>query len=191
MRLGIVGLPNAGKSTLFNALTRAGAETGNYPFTTLDRNVGTVAVPDERLPALAACVGSARVTPAVLEFVDIAGLVRGASRGEGLGNRFLAHIREVDAIVHVVRCHETADVAHVEGSVDPERDLEIVEAELLLADLATVERRQAEAARRAKSGARRDLDEVAALAVLADALARGRLARGVDHDQVPLALRRE
>ena len=128
MKLGIVGLPNVGKSTLFNSLTKAGAESANYPFCTIDPNVGVVAVPDERLKLLGDMYHSKKVTPAVIEFVDIAGLVKGASKGEGLGNQFLANIREVDAIVHVVRCFEDPNVVHVDGSVDPARDIETVAA---------------------------------------------------------------
>lgn len=139
--MGIVGLPNVGKSTLFNALTKAGVPAANYPFTTIDSSVGVVPVPDPRLERLAALFGSARVTPATVTFVDIAGLVRGASRGEGLGNRFLGNIREVDAFCHVVRAFQAGDVAHVEEGVDPRRDIGIVETELALADLETLERR--------------------------------------------------
>lgn len=135
MKLGIVGLPNVGKSTLFNSLTKAGAESANYPFCTIDPNVGVVAVPDERLGLLADMYHSAKVTPAVIEFVDIAGLVKGASKGEGLGNQFLANIREVDAIVHVVRCFEDPNVIHVDGSIDPLRDIETINLELIFSDL--------------------------------------------------------
>ena len=141
MKLGIVGLPNVGKSTLFNSLTKAGAESANYPFCTIDPNVGIVAVPDERLMLLGDFYNSKKVTPAVVEFVDIAGLVKGASKGEGLGNRFLADIREVDAIVHVVRCFEDDNVVHVDGSVDPVRDIETIDLELIFADLEVLERR--------------------------------------------------
>lgn len=152
---GIVGLPNVGKSTLFNAITAAGADASNYPFCTIDPNIGIVAVPDSRLEAIAAIVRPAKVVPTTLEFVDIAGLVRGASRGEGLGNQFLSHIREVDAIAHVVRCFDDPNVVHVDGSVDPKRDIEIVEAELIFKDLETVEKKLAEASRRAKAGDRK------------------------------------
>ncbi len=151
MKLGIVGLPNVGKSTLFNSLTKAGAEAANYPFCTIEPNVGIVAVPDERLELLADMYKSQKVTPATIEFVDIAGLVKGASKGEGLGNQFLAGIREVDAIVHVVRCFEDSNVVHVDGSIDPARDIETINLELIFADLEVLERRISKAARAAKS----------------------------------------
>lgn len=141
MKLGIVGLPNVGKSTLFNSLTKAGAESANYPFCTIDPNVGIVAVPDERLKLLGDMYQSKKVTPAVIEFVDIAGLVKGASKGEGLGNQFLSNIREVDAIVHVVRCFEDTNVVHVDGSIDPLRDIETINLELIFSDIEILERR--------------------------------------------------
>lgn len=141
MKLGIVGLPNVGKSTLFNSLTKAGAESANYPFCTIDPNVGVVPVPDPRLGQLAALYNSAKITPAVIEFVDIAGLVKGASKGEGLGNQFLANIREVDAIVHVVRCFENSNIVHVDGSINPLRDIETINLELIFSDLEILERR--------------------------------------------------
>lgn len=150
MKLGIVGLPNVGKSTLFNSLTKAGAESANYPFCTIDPNVGIVAVPDERLDKLTEMYNSAKTTPAVIEFVDIAGLVKGASKGEGLGNQFLANIREVDAIVHVVRCFEDSNVVHVDGSIDPLRDIETINLELVFSDLEILERRIAKVTKTAR-----------------------------------------
>lgn len=151
MKLGIVGLPNVGKSTLFNSLTKAGAESANYPFCTIDPNVGIVAVPDERLDKLTALYNSEKTTPAVIEFVDIAGLVKGASKGEGLGNQFLSNIREVDAIVHVVRCFQDSNVIHVDGSVNPLRDIETINFELIFSDIEVLERRIAKTARGAKN----------------------------------------
>ena len=150
MKLGIVGLPNVGKSTLFNSLTKAGAESANYPFCTIDPNVGIVAVPDERLKLLGDMYHSKKVTPAVIEFVDIAGLVKGASKGEGLGNQFLANIREVDAIVHVVRCFEDTNIVHVDGSIDPARDIETINLELIFSDIEILERRIAKVAKQAR-----------------------------------------
>ena len=150
MKLGIVGLPNVGKSTLFNSLTKAGAESANYPFCTIDPNVGIVPVPDKRLQQLGDFYQSKKVTPAVIEFVDIAGLVKGASKGEGLGNQFLANIREVDAIVHVVRCFEDPNVIHVDGSIDPLRDIETIDLELIFADLEVLERRISKTAKSAR-----------------------------------------
>ena len=150
MKLGIVGLPNVGKSTLFNSLTKAGAESANYPFCTIDPNVGIVTVPDERLKLLGDFYHSKKVTPAVIEFVDIAGLVKGASKGEGLGNQFLANIREVDAIVHVVRCFEDTNVIHVDGNIDPLRDIETINLELVFSDLEILERRIAKVTKTAR-----------------------------------------
>ena len=151
MKLGIVGLPNVGKSTLFNSLTKAGAESANYPFCTIDPNVGVVTVPDERLKLLGDFYHSKKVTPAVIEFVDIAGLVKGASKGEGLGNQFLANIREVDAIVHVVRCFEDSNVIHVDGKIDPVRDIETINLELLFSDMEILERRYAKLVKSVKN----------------------------------------
>ena len=151
MKLGIVGLPNVGKSTLFNSLTKAGAESANYPFCTIDPNVGVVTVPDERLNVLGEMYHTKKIIPAAIEFVDIAGLVRGASKGEGLGNQFLANIREVDAIVHVVRCFEDSNIVHVDGSIDPLRDIETINLELIFSDLEILERRISKAVRAARN----------------------------------------
>ena len=149
MKLGIVGLPNVGKSTLFNSLTKAGAESANYPFCTIDPNIGVVAVPDKRLQVLSDMYDSAKIVPATIEFVDIAGLVKGASKGEGLGNQFLANIREVDAIIHVVRCFEDTNIIHVDGSIDPLRDIETINFELIFADIEVLDRRIAKNSRAA------------------------------------------
>ena len=160
MKLGIVGLPNVGKSTLFNAITKAGAEAANYPFCTIDPNVGIVAVPDGRLDKLAKMYNPEKVTPTSVEFVDIAGLVKGASKGEGLGNKFLSHIREVDAIVHVVRCFEDGNIVHVDGSIGPERDVETINLELIFADLEMLEKRIDKTKKMMKSGDKKYLAEI-------------------------------
>lgn len=183
---GIVGLPNVGKSTLFNALTAtAAAQAANYPFCTIEPNVGRVSVPDERLDKLAAAAGSAKIIPTQLEFVDIAGLVRGASSGEGLGNKFLAHIREVDAIIHVLRCFESGDITHVEGSVDPIRDAETVETELMIADMESLEKRVQNAQKKAKSGDNEAKEQLAVMEPALAALQAGRPARTLIKDFSP------
>jgi GTP-binding protein YchF len=188
---GIVGLPNVGKSTLFNALTAtATAQAANYPFCTIEPNVGRVAVPDARLTTLAAIGKSAKIIPTSLEFVDIAGLVRGASKGEGLGNQFLAHIREVDAIIHVLRCFEDADVTHVEGSIDPLRDAEVVETELMLADLESLEKRLIAAQKKARGGDKESVALVALIEPIVTALQAGRPARTVVTPEQAEAVRR-
>jgi ribosome-binding ATPase len=179
LKLGIVGLPNVGKSTLFNALTEAGADAANYPFCTVDPNVGVVELPDPRLDFLERQIGSRTKVPTTVTFVDIAGLVEGASEGEGLGNRFLANIREVDAIVHVVRCFDDPDIMHVLGGVDPVRDREIINTELALADMQAVERRLARVEKTARSGDREAKQEEALLRRLDDVLGRGEPARNV------------
>ena len=182
MKLGIIGLPNVGKSTLFNALTKAGAECANYPFCTIDSNVGVAFVPDKRLNALAELYDSDKITPATVDFVDIAGLVKGASKGEGLGNQFLGHIREVDAIVHVVRCFEDPNIVHVEGSIDPLRDIETINLELIFSDLEIIERRIAKEGRAAKMD--KDLaKEVDLLKKVRNHLEKGNLAKTLELDE--------
>jgi GTP-binding protein YchF len=170
MKLGVVGLPNVGKSTLFNAITRAGAQAANYPFCTIEPNVGIVPVPDERLDVLAKMHDPEKLTPTTVEFVDIAGLVKGASRGEGLGNKFLSHIREVDAVVHVVRCFEDENIVHVEGSIDAKRDIETINLELIFADLEAVEKRIDRAQKNSKSGDKKYLSELDLLQRIKDRL---------------------
>ena len=182
MKLGIVGLPNVGKSTLFNAITNAGAQSANFPFCTIEPNVGMVTVPDSRLDFLAEIYQPKKYTPAVIEFVDIAGLVKGASKGEGLGNKFLGNIRATDAIVHVVRCFDDDNVIHVEGSTDPKRDIDIIDLELIMADLEMVERRIDKASKAAK-GDKKFLHEVEVFEALRAHLDSGKSARSFDCDE--------
>lgn len=180
LEVGIVGLPNVGKSTLFNAITKAGAEAANYPFCTIEPNVGIVDVPDKRLEVLHKMYESKKTTPASIRFVDIAGLVKGAAQGEGLGNKFLSHIRQVDAVAHVVRCFNDSNITHVEGSIDPLRDIEIINTELCLADMETVEKRLEKTTRAAKSGAKEAKAEEAMLKKVYEVLTDGKPARRVE-----------
>jgi hypothetical protein len=180
---GIVGLPNVGKSTIFNALTSAGAQASNYPFTTIDPNVGVVNMPDERIDKLVQIYKPKKITPTTMEFVDIAGLVKGAAQGEGLGNKFLANIREVDAIAHVVRCFEDPNVIHVAGKVDPKEDIEVIEAELMLADLDALEKRLYKAEKTVRTGDKKTVDEVEFMRRLKDMLAKGEPIRRATHSE--------
>ncbi|MBR2453593.1 MAG: redox-regulated ATPase YchF [Clostridia bacterium] len=185
MKLGIVGLPNVGKSTLFNALTNAGAQSANYPFCTIEPNVGIVAVPDARLDTLAKMYNPGRVVPAIIEFVDIAGLVRGAHDGEGLGNKFLSHIREVDAVLHVVRCFENGDIIHVDGNIDPARDVETINLELIYSDIEILQRK-ADRIRKALKGDKNLQAELEATEKLLAALDEGKMARAAGLDEEEL-----
>ena len=188
MKLGIVGLPNVGKSTLFNAITNAGAESANYPFCTIDPNVGVVAVPDSRLDWLSDFHKPKKTTPAVVEFVDIAGLVKGASKGEGLGNKFLSNIRATDAIVHVVRCFDDPNVIHVEGSTDPLRDIQIIDIELIMADMEMVQRRIDKCSKAGRTGDKKAAHEAEVFQGLQDWLNEGRSARSYECDEDDAAL---
>lgn len=183
MRLGIVGLPNVGKSTLFNAITKAGAEAANYPFCTIEPNIGIVPVPDERLSILSDMYKPKKVTPAIIEFVDIAGLVKGASKGEGLGNKFLSHIREVDAIAHVVRCFTDDNVVHVEGGIDPIRDIEIINLELIFSDLEIIERRLDKTMKAARSGDKKSIWEVEIIEKIKSSMEQGIPVRSLSFDE--------
>ncbi len=191
MKIGIVGLPNVGKSTLFNALTEAGADAANYPFCTIDPNIGVVPVPDTRLDWLTDHYEPEKKTPTVIEFVDIAGLVKGASEGEGLGNKFLSHIREVDAIAQVVRCFQDENITHVDGTIDPGRDIDIINTELMMADLGSLEKRREKTAKQAKSGDRQYLKELEVIDKIIEALERGENIRRLELGEAGLKVVKE